>query len=108
MVFIFRQALESEYVSNNLNKWVDLIFGIKSGTGKEAIKACNLFHKLTYSHTLKELSDDADEKTMEQYMTQVYYYGQTPMQLWDKKEKHPQRQNILINLRLDLEQITPL
>ena len=64
MVFIFRQALESDYVSNNLNKWVDLVFGIKSGTGKEAIKACNLFHKLTYSHTLKELSEDADEKTM--------------------------------------------
>ncbi len=42
-----RRALESDYVSNNLHKWIDLIFGYKQ-RGPEAIKACNLFYHITY------------------------------------------------------------
>lgn len=47
--------MESEFVSSNLHKWIDLIFGYKSGTNQNAMKANNLFHKLTYAHTLKTL-----------------------------------------------------
>lgn len=38
-----RKALESDYVSRNLNHWIDLIFGYKQ-RGEEAVKAnnCNL------------------------------------------------------------------
>ena len=35
-----RKALESDYVSNNLNNWIDLIFGYKQ-RGEEAIKSFN-------------------------------------------------------------------
>lgn len=44
---IMRKALESDYVSSNLHKWIDLIFGYKQ-RGQEAIKANNLFYHLTY------------------------------------------------------------
>ena len=35
-----RMALESDYVNNNLNLWIDLIFGYKQ-KGEEAIKSFN-------------------------------------------------------------------
>ncbi len=37
---INRKALESDYVSNNLNHWIDLIFGYKQ-RGPQAIDANN-------------------------------------------------------------------
>lgn len=52
MIFINELALESEYVSNNLQNWIDLIFGYKSGTNQIAVKNNNLFHKLTYAHCI--------------------------------------------------------
>ena len=42
-----RAALESEYVSQNLHHWIDLIFGFKQ-RGEEARKADNVFYYLTY------------------------------------------------------------
>lgn len=46
-VRINRLALESEYVSENLHHWIDLIFGFKQ-KGQAAKDACNLFYHLTY------------------------------------------------------------
>jgi hypothetical protein len=46
-VRIHRLALESEYVSQNLNQWIDLIFGFKQ-RGPEAEAAHNVFHYLSY------------------------------------------------------------
>jgi factor associated with neutral sphingomyelinase activation len=42
-----RHALESEYVSANLHKWIDLVFGYKQ-RGRSAVEADNLFYYLTY------------------------------------------------------------
>lgn len=57
-----KKALESEYVSNNLHKWIDLIFGYKQ-RGQEAIKANNLFYHLTYEGMVEiDLINDPIQK----------------------------------------------
>lgn len=42
-----REALEGEYVTENIHKWIDLIFGYKN-TGKEADANMNRYFYLTY------------------------------------------------------------
>ena len=54
----FAQALESEFVSCQLNQWIDLIFGYKQ-RGPEAVRATNVFYYLTYDGNvnLESISD---------------------------------------------------
>ena len=42
-VQLHRTALESDYVSQHLHEWIDLIFGCKQ-KGPAAVEAVNLFH----------------------------------------------------------------
>ena len=46
-----RMALESDYVSANINKWIDLIFGLKAH-GEEAIESDNTFYPYTYAQNV--------------------------------------------------------
>ncbi|KAJ1868060.1 hypothetical protein LPJ78_000557 [Coemansia sp. RSA 989] len=85
---INRQALESEYVSANLHKWVDLIFGYKQ-RGVEAVKAYNVFYYLTYEGAVNidAVQDPVERASIE---SQINYFGQTPTQLF--ATPHPPRQ----------------
>lgn len=82
---IMRCALESDYVSQNLHNWIDLIFGYKQN-GDEAIKADNLFHCMTYETYLDELKTISKGNTSEEkgHIQQLQGFGQTPKQLFKK------------------------
>lgn len=77
---INRKALESDYVSNNLHHWIDLIFGYKQ-RGPEAIKADNVFNYVCYEGMVKleELSDPIQKLALK---TQISEFGQCPRQLF--------------------------
>lgn len=87
-VRIHRMALESEFVSQNLNHWIDLIFGYKQ-RGPEAEAAHNVFHYLTYEGAvdLDKMADEIDRAAAE---SQIQNFGQTPSQVL-VKEPHPSR-----------------
>ena len=76
---INRQALESEYVSKNLHKWADLIFGFKQ-RGREAVAALNTFVHVTYEGTV-DLDAIEDPVQRDSIIAQIQNFGQTPSRL---------------------------
>jgi hypothetical protein len=94
-VQVHREALESEYVSENLHKWIDLIFGYKQrppalGGSKETVEAVNVFYHLTYSGAVDLDALQVKHPHMyEATVRQIDNFGQTPEQLFDRE--HPPR-----------------
>jgi hypothetical protein len=88
---IHRLALESDYVSQNLSSWIDLIFGYKQ-RGPDAESAHNIFHYLSYegSVDMTKIVDELERKATE---SQIQNFGQTPSQLITK-EPHPTRLSV--------------
>eukprot|EP00966_Prymnesium_polylepis_P149108 3445284-Prymnesium_polylepis.1 len=81
-VFKHRQALESEFVSEHLCEWVDLVFGHKQ-RGPAAEDALNVFYHLTYEGAV-DLDAIEDEHERSATEAQIIHFGNTPSQLTDR------------------------
>ena len=86
-----RAALESNFVSANIHKWIDLIYGHKQ-QGQAALDADNLFYHLTYEGALEELQREADPRRRVALEAQIQEFGQVPTQLFDGP--HPCRDDV--------------
>jgi hypothetical protein len=85
-----REALESPYVSENLHRWIDLVFGCKQ-RGEAAVENLNVFHHLSYAGASDlDRITDANERAITAGV--IHNFGQTPHQVFHKP--HPARENV--------------
>lgn len=86
-IYMNRKALESEYVSQNLNKWIDLVWGYKQ-TGKEALKNNNIYVSQMYPDVWESDKMNNGQKRAETEAI-LCHVGQVPQKLFDTE--HPSR-----------------
>ncbi|OHT14214.1 Beige/BEACH domain containing protein [Tritrichomonas foetus] len=84
-IHLHKQALESDYVSEHINQWIDLIFGCKQ-TGEEAEKADNTFDPRLYPNCWNNITDPNDITVTEDMLMKV---GIIPQKIFDSP--HPTR-----------------
>lgn len=80
-----REALESDYVTQHLSSWIDLVFGHKQ-RGEAALEATNVFHHLSY-HGAKDLDTIDDPVERLATIGIIHNFGQTPHQVFPRA--HP-------------------
>ncbi|KAK9506438.1 hypothetical protein O3M35_008379 [Rhynocoris fuscipes] len=82
---VHREALECDFVSQNLHHWIDLIFGCKQ-QGQAAVDAVNVFHHLFYEGNVDIYNID-DPLKKNATIGFINNFGQIPKQLF--KKAHP-------------------
>lgn len=75
----YLQALECDYVSANLHKWIDLIFGYKQ-KGEEALANHNVFHHYFYEGAV-DIDKIDDPMKRNAVISFIHNFGQMPKQV---------------------------
>ena len=84
-VVTLRRYLENNVVNSNINKWIDLIFGI-SQRGEKAEENHNIFQSYTYQKNVKiESIKDIDARNA---LMRQYEMGVTPFQIFESESKN--------------------
>ena len=85
-----KKAIESQFVSQHINDWIDLIFGYKR-SGSEAEKSYNVLKNIFSGFDPKKEEEDA----IEGKINELCEMGIDPIQLF--KKEHPKRDKHQIN-----------
>ena len=91
-VLILRKLLESKNINENLNKWVDLIFGYQQ-IGPNAEKALNTYRNSCYPLSKTELEKMVKSGEIESYLYEKEELGYIPKQLIKKQHRVKEKQN---------------
>lgn len=94
---IMRNALESDYISEHINEWIDLIFGINAHSNN-AITNDNVFYYATYEKNRSPAAkihniQDSEYNKIYSNNNQINEFGVIPIQLF--YENHPKRDDII-------------
>lgn len=82
-IYLHRKALESDYVSQNLHKWIDLVWGYKQ-RGQIAIKENNTYLPAMYDDVWDKENNSQNPATRTQIEAILTHVGQVPHQLFEK------------------------
>ncbi|CAD8203801.1 unnamed protein product [Paramecium octaurelia] len=91
-----RMELESDYVSQHICNWIDLIFGYKQ-KGEEAVKALNTFYYLTYENSI-DWDSIKNEKQKISLESQAIHFGQCPSQILDRAHIARGKQKVVFRI----------
>ena len=84
-IYKHRKALESEYVSNHLNEWIDLNFGYL----QKSVEANNVYDDKLYEDVWQNYSN-LDPVMTQTILTTLQMVGQIPPKIF--REPHPKRE----------------
>ena len=89
-----RRYLESNYINHNINKWIDLIFGVAQ-RGEKAEEKHNIYQAHTYDKNVK--IDSIKDDIKRNCLMRQYEMGVTPSQIFESESKNKNNQNITLD-----------